>query len=118
VGVHLGGFAGVMRRVKMVAVRRVRVMRRLFVIASVVMFRGLLVMTCGQFVVLRRSSMVRCRSVRHQGLLFAGKRTNQVHQTGAMLELLRRSTAMLPDEPWRTSRPSTMKMTSSAMLVA
>jgi hypothetical protein len=60
VGVCFGGFAGVMRRVEMMAVGRMRVMRRFFVRASVVMFRRLLVMACRVLVMLRRSPMMFC----------------------------------------------------------
>jgi hypothetical protein len=53
-GVCLGGLAGVMRCVDMVAVGDVRVMRGLFVSTGVVMLRRLLVMTRRMFVMLRR----------------------------------------------------------------
>jgi hypothetical protein len=56
----LRGFAGVMRGVKLMPVGRMRVMRRLLVRASVVMFRRLLVMACRVLVMLRRFPMMFC----------------------------------------------------------
>jgi hypothetical protein len=61
VDVRFCGFAGVMRGVSVVTVGRVRVMRGLFVIAAVVMFRGFLVMTCRVFVMFRRFPVMLCR---------------------------------------------------------
>jgi hypothetical protein len=68
-GVCLGGLAGVMACVYMVAVGDVRVMRGFFVSAGVVMLRRLLVMTCRVFVMLRRFPVMLCRFLRHQDLL-------------------------------------------------
>jgi hypothetical protein len=49
----------------MVPMRGMRVMRSLFVRASLVMFRRLLVMTRRVFVMLRRFPMMICRFFRH-----------------------------------------------------
>jgi hypothetical protein len=63
-GVCLGGLAGVMGCVYMVAVGDVRVMRGFVVSAGVVMLRRLLVMTCRVFVMLRRFPVMLCRLLR------------------------------------------------------
>jgi hypothetical protein len=61
VGVSLGGFAGVMRRVQMVPMGGMRVMRGLVVRPGIVMCCRLLVMARRVFVVLRGFPMVLCR---------------------------------------------------------
>jgi len=68
-GVCLGGIAGVLHGMEVVSVRDMGVMRGLFVIAGIVMFRRLLVMPCRVFVVLRRFPVMVCRFFGHQGLL-------------------------------------------------
>ena len=58
--VCFGGFAGVMRRVEMMPVSGMRVMRRCFVLAGVVMCRCVFVMARGVCVMLRRFPMMFC----------------------------------------------------------
>jgi hypothetical protein len=55
-----GSFAGVMHRVEMVPMGGMRVMRRCFVLAGVVMCRGRFVMARGVCVMLRRFPMMFC----------------------------------------------------------
>lgn len=71
-GVCLGGFGGVMRRVCVMSVGGMRVMRGFFVKAGIVMFRRRLVMACRVFVVLRRFPMMLCRFFRHQASFVSG----------------------------------------------
>jgi hypothetical protein len=63
--VGLRGLSRVMKRVLMMAVRRVRVMGRLLMIATVMEDRGLLMMPACMFVMFRRSSMVLSRLFGH-----------------------------------------------------
>jgi hypothetical protein len=72
-GVGLGCFAGVMSRVKSMAVSAVSVVCCLFVSAVVMMARGFVVMPGRVFMVLRRFPMVFCCHFRHIYLLvFSG----------------------------------------------
>jgi hypothetical protein len=64
-GVYLGGFAGVMHGVQMVAVAGVRVMSGCFVSAVVVMFRRLSVMVSCEFVILGGLPVMHCCFLRH-----------------------------------------------------
>jgi hypothetical protein len=56
--VMLAGFFGVVRGVVQVALRNMGMMSGLFMIASLMVISGGLVMLCGMFVVLRRSAMM------------------------------------------------------------
>jgi hypothetical protein len=71
-GVCLGGFGGVMRRLFVMSAGGMRVMRGFFVKAGIVMLRRLLVMARRVFVVLRRFPMMLCRFFRHQASFVSG----------------------------------------------
>jgi hypothetical protein len=72
-GVKLGGFAGVMRRVVMVPVRNVRVMSGEMMIPRFVVTRSLAVMMRGTVVVFRCLLMVLCCLLGHKSSSKASK---------------------------------------------
>ncbi len=69
--VQFGRFTGVVRRVLMVALRRVRVMRGRGVIAFLVVLRGLAMVMRRLLMVFRRVTMVLCCLSGHGSPLFA-----------------------------------------------
>jgi hypothetical protein len=69
--VVLCGFARVMRGVRLMAVRHLRVVRRLFVVARFVMFGGGVVMLGGVRVVLRSFAVMLRGMLRHSEISFA-----------------------------------------------
>ena len=67
--VLLGGLAGVMFRVAMVAVSQMGMMRGLFMMAGFVVRRGMLMMPCGVLVVLGGFAMMIRSCVGHGNVL-------------------------------------------------
>ena len=72
--VVLGSLLGVLGRVRVMSLSQVRVMRRLFVIASLMMFGGFAVMVGSMVVMLGGLRMMMRGFLRHDWLLFGLQR--------------------------------------------